>query len=182
MMLVPEILSRIQQGEDSVTQFKIDVTDANRLAEELVAFSNTEGGVLLIGVDDNGRVTGLDNPQISRLNQLISNTANENVKPPVYPLTEIVEIDKKRIIVVSVRKGEGRPYQTSKGLFLCKSGSDKRKMSSEELRRLFAASQRLFADEEMLGNSDISDINSEAVYDFLDKDYNTPHILDHSLR
>ena len=176
MMQAPDVFSRIQQGEDSVTQFKVDITDANRLAEELVAFSNTEGGMLLIGVDDDGTCPGLDNKQISRINQLISNTANENVKPPIYPLTEIVEIDDKRIIVINVRKGESRPYQTSKGLFLCKSGSDKRKMSSEELRRLFAASQRLFADEEVLGGSDLGDINSEAVYDFLDKD--NPDILE----
>lgn len=59
-----------------------------------------------------------------------------------------------------------RPYQTGKGLFLTKSGSDKRKMSAEELRRLFAASQRLFADEEVLAGSGAGDLNTEAVYDF----------------
>ncbi|MGB0849131.1 MAG: RNA-binding domain-containing protein [Thiolinea sp.] len=169
-MQAPEVLSRIQRGEDSVTQFKIDIKDANRLAEEFVAFANAEGGMLLIGVDDGGTSIGLEEEQIGRLNQLISNTANENVKPPIYPLTEIIEIADKRIIVVHVRKGDSRPYQTSKGLFLTKSGSDKRKMSAEELRRLFAMSQRLFADEEKLADSDVTDINSEAVYDFLSRD------------
>ncbi len=135
-----------------------------------------EGGVLLIGVDDKGTVIGLDNQQLSRLNQLISNTANENVKPPVYPLTDIVEVQNKKIVAVHVRKGAARPYQTSKGVFLTKSGSDKRKMSTEELRRLFATSQRLFADEEILYGSAIGDINTEAVYDFLQKD--NPDILE----
>jgi len=45
MMQAPEILSRIQNGEDSVTQFKVDMTDANFLAEELVAFSWQQLGV-----------------------------------------------------------------------------------------------------------------------------------------
>nr|CAA6813270.1 MAG: ATP-dependent DNA helicase [uncultured Thiotrichaceae bacterium] len=175
-MHTTEILSRIQQGEDSTTQFKLDMTDANRLADELVAFSNAEGGVLLIGVEDQGKIAGLDNQQISRLNQLISNTANENVKPPIYPLTEIVSVQDKKIIAVHVRKGVARPYQTNKGLFLTKSGSDKRKMSSEELRRLFATSQRLFADEETLNGTDIGDINTEIVYDFLNND--NPEILE----
>ena len=116
-MQTPEILTRIQNGANNVTQFKVDMTDANRLAEELVAFSNTEGGMLLIGVDDDGVAVGLDSQQIGRINQLIGNTVNENVKPPIYPLTEIVEIESKRIIVVNVRKGESRPYQTSKGVF-----------------------------------------------------------------
>lgn len=175
-MQAPEVLSHIKRGEDSVTQFKVDISDANRLAEEFVAFSNAEGGMLLIGVDDAGNPVGLDEQQIGRINQLISNTANENVKPPIYPLTDIVEVNDKRIIVVSVRKGISRPYQTAKGLFLTKSGSDKRKMSADELRRLFAASQRLFADEEVLSGSVSGDINSEAVYAFLEKD--NPDILE----
>lgn len=175
-MQIPEILNRIHNGEDSVTQFKQDVTDANRLAEELVAFSNTEGGLLLIGISDDSTVTGLDDSQISRINQLLSNTANENVKPPIYPLTEVLDIQGKRIIAVSVRKGENRPYQTSKGVYFTKSGSDKRKMSPEELRRLFAESARLFADEEVLFRSQLGDINSEAVYAFLEQD--SPAIAD----
>lgn len=165
-----EILERISNGEDSTTQFKADVTDANRLAEELVAFSNAEGGLLLIGVGDDRTVTGLDDAQIIRIIQLLSNTANENVKPPIYPLTEILDIQGKRIIAVSVRKGESRPYQTCKGVYFTKSGSDKRKMSPEELRRLFAESSRLFADEEALPRSDITDLNTEAFYDFLNTD------------
>ena len=158
-----EILDRIHNGEDSTTQFKQDVTDANRLAEELVAFSNTEGGLLLIGISDDSTVTGLDDSQINRINQLLSNTANENVKPPIYPLTEILTIQGKRIIAVSVRKGESRPYQTNKGVYFTKSGSDKRKMSPEELRRLFAESARLFADEEALPRSDITDLNTDTL-------------------
>lgn len=169
-MQAPEILERIRNGEDSATQFKQDVTDANRLAEEMVAFSNAQGGLLLIGVSDDGTVNGLDDAQISRLNQLVSNAANENVKPPIYPLTEIMEIQGKRVIAVSVRKGISRPYQTSKGVYFTKSGSDKRKMSPEELRRLFAESERLFADEEALLKTNITDLNSEAFYAFMDTD------------
>jgi predicted HTH transcriptional regulator len=169
-MQTPEIRERINNGEDSTTQFKQDITDANRLAEEMVAFSNAEGGTLLIGVADDGAIVGLDDSQISRINQLVSNTANENVKPPIYPLTEVLSVDGQRIIAVSVRKGDSKPYQTSKGIYLTKSGSDKRRMSADELRRLFAESQRLFADEEILSRSQIGDLNTEAFYTFLEKD------------
>jgi predicted HTH transcriptional regulator len=110
------------------------------------------------------------------MNQLISNTANENIKPPIYPFTEIININEQRLIVLNVRQGESKPYQTSKGIYLTKSGSDKRRMSSEELRRLFAESQRLFADEEILLKSVIGDLNSEAFYDFLNDD--NPRIYD----
>ncbi|MEZ5448986.1 MAG: ATP-binding protein [Thiolinea sp.] len=65
---------------------------------------------------------------------------------------------------------EARPYQTSKGIYFTKSGSDKRRMSPEELRRLFAETARLFADEEVLPRTDITDLNAEAFYDFLQAD------------
>lgn len=165
-----EIIDRIEKGEDSFTQFKREVTDATKLARELVAFSNAEGGVIFVGVDDSGQIAGLAPEAIRKLNQLISNSANENVKPPVYPLTEVIDIAGEKIVVINVRKGENRPYQTSQGEFLIKSGSDKRKMSSEELRRLFAESKRLFADEEVLDGSAMADLNTELFFSFLEKD------------
>lgn len=118
---------------------------------------------MLIGVSDDGGVNGLDDTQINRINQLVSNTANENIKPPIYPLTEVLELHGKRIMAVSIRRGEARPYQTSKGVYFTKSGSDKRRMSPEELRRLFA-------DEEVLPRTDVTDLNTEAFYAFLDAD------------
>ncbi len=51
-----------------------------------------------------------------------------------------------------------------------KSGADKKKISQEELRRLFAESKRLYADEETIFGSDMSDLNSELFYQFLEKD------------
>lgn len=165
-----ELIERISNGEDSFTQFKREVTDANKLADELTAFSNAEGGLILIGVDDDGSIVGLSNEVIGKLNQLIGNTSNENVRPPIYPLTEIVEISEKKIVVINVRKGSSKPYQTIKGIYWTKSGSDKRKMSSEELRRLFAESKRLYADEEILDGSSIVDLNTELFYAFLEKE------------
>ncbi len=165
-----ELIERISNGEDSFTQFKREVIDANKLADELTAFSNAEGGLILIGVDDDGSITGVSNEAIGKLNQLIGNTSNENVRPPIYPLTEIIEISEKKIVVINVRKGSSKPYQTTKGIYWTKSGSDKRRMSSEELRRLFAESKRLYADEEVLEGSSIVDLNTELFYAFLEKE------------
>lgn len=165
-----EIINRISKGEDSFTQFKEKIIDSNKLAEEFVAFSNANGGIIIVGVSDNGDIIGLSDDEIRNLNQLISNVANENVKPPIYPLTEILEIDSKRIVAISIKNGDSKPYQTNKGIYYTKSGSDKRKISQEELKRLFAESNRIFADEEILTESFISDLNTELFYEFLKRD------------
>ena len=72
--------------------------------------------------------------------------------------------------MVLVPKGVNKPYMTSSGEFYMKSGADKKKISQEELRRLFAESKRLYADEEIIFGSKISDLNSELFYHFLEKD------------
>ena len=64
-------------GEDSSQQFKQDIKSPDSLAAEMVAFSNSQGGTLFIGVADNGELRGLNNADIARINQLISNTASQ---------------------------------------------------------------------------------------------------------
>jgi ATP-dependent DNA helicase RecG len=59
-MELSELISRISNGEDSLTQFKENITNGDQLSEELVAFSNATGGLLIIGVSDNSDITGLN--------------------------------------------------------------------------------------------------------------------------
>jgi len=167
-----ELIERISNGEDSYTQFKENVTNNDKLAEELVAFSNSKGGVLIIGVTDNNDIVGLSDDDIRRLNQLVGNVINSNITPPIYPITKIKTIKEKKLLIITVEEGSNKPYSTNKGMYLTKAGSDKRKVSPEELRRLFAESKRLYADEEIVIGSDISDLNSEQFYRFLEKDDN----------
>lgn len=131
-----DIIKRISNGEDSYTQFKVDISNSDKLAQELVAFSNARGGVLIIGVDDDGNIIGADTKNIQRINQLIGNVINSHITPPIYPLVKIENISDKKIIVVEIDEGSNKPYSTNGGLYLTKAGSDKRKISPQELRRL----------------------------------------------
>jgi len=165
-----ELIERISNGEDSYTQFKENITNNDKLAEELVAFSNSLGGLLIIGVTDNNDIVGLSDNDIRRLNQLIGNVINSNINPPIYPISEIKNINDKKILLLKIDTGANKPYSTNKGIYLTKAGSDKRKISPQELRRLFAESKNLFSDEEIVNGSYISDLNSEQFNRFLEKD------------
>lgn len=61
-----ELLELIDKGEDSRTQFKKNITNAIQLAQEMVAFSNSKGGFIIVGVDDAGNIRGLDSSGIIR--------------------------------------------------------------------------------------------------------------------
>jgi ATP-dependent DNA helicase RecG len=144
-----ELKAITAKGEDSRMQFKQDIRNVDVLATEMVAFSNSEGGRILIGVTDTGDTSGVPRAEVNRINQLISNAASQHVRSPISPMTENVVVGKGRIvIIVTVSKGIDKPYFDRNGIIWLKSGSDKRRVNSkEELRRLFQMSDQFHADE-----------------------------------
>ena len=171
-----EILQILAQGEDSRNQFKKDVNNVDSLAIELIAFSNTLGGKLFVGVDENaekkGEIIGLSSSDLHRINQLISNAASQNIKPAINPLTEVVTIDGKRILIIDVPKGINKPYQDKNGAIWMKNGADKRKATSrEELQRLFQSSGMLHADIIPANGMTVSDLDMPYFRAFFQKRY-----------
>lgn len=114
-METTELIDLLSLGEDSRQQFKADMTNADSLAAEIVAFSNTSGGRIFIGVNDDGSVRGLSVTDVARLNQLVANAASQNVRPAVNPLTENVPHPNGTVMVVSVPEGFSKPYMDKNG-------------------------------------------------------------------
>lgn len=94
---IDELRHLAARGEDSATQFKADITNAESLAAEMVAFANSEGGNILIGVADDGSTPGLSLKDVARINQLISNAAAHLVRSPLAVRTENVALDSGRL-------------------------------------------------------------------------------------
>ncbi|MFN7014714.1 MAG: helix-turn-helix domain-containing protein, partial [Bacteroidia bacterium] len=75
-----ELLELISNGETTKVQFKSDVNNVISISQEMVAFSNTKGGLILIGVDDKtGKILGLSFQDIQRINNLLSTAAQDHV-------------------------------------------------------------------------------------------------------
>jgi predicted HTH transcriptional regulator len=104
-----ELLEILRRGEDSRRQFKKNVTNVDALTSDMVAFSNGDGGKMLIGVNDDGTIAGLSDDAVRRLNQLISNAASQGVQPAINPVTENVRTDRGLIVLVDVRSGLNKP-------------------------------------------------------------------------
>ena len=168
-MEIQELQSILRAGEDSRHQFKRDITNATSLAGEMVAFANSAGGMIIIGVEDDGQPVGLRSEDIHRLNQLVSNTASSNVKNPIV---ENISLDGKLLMVVHIPEGVEKPYMDNKGVAWQKSGADKRRITSkEELRRLFQVSDLVNADEVIVKNTSVEDIHTIVFAEFYEKVY-----------
>ncbi len=165
-----ELLSVIAKGEDSKHQFKSDIKNAESLGAEMVALSNASGGLILIGVNDDGSPSGLDAKDVVRINQLISNAATENVRPPVSPATENISLPEGVVIAVTIEPGVSKPYQDAKGQVWSKSGADKRRVTArEELQRMFQQSGLLHGDEIPVEGTSTTDINQEYFEPFFER-------------
>ncbi|MCC5908438.1 MAG: putative DNA binding domain-containing protein [Balneolaceae bacterium] len=163
-----ELLEIIERGEDSRHQFKRTINHEISMATELAAFSNSQGGLLIIGVDDDGTIAGLSNEDIGRLNNMISNASSTHIRNPINPTNENIMLEDGLVMVVTIPKGLDKPYITNDGAIWVRSGADKRKVTSkEEIRRLFAESDLLHAGETPINDSTSNDLDE----DFFDEFY-----------
>lgn len=170
-----KLLEIAANGEDGSHQFKEDVNNQDSLAAELVAFSNSGGGCIFIGIADDGSLHPHNNTSISRLNQLISNAASQSVRPPINPNTENVAVSGGIVIVVSVNDGLRKPYTDAQGQIWVKSGSDKRRVTAiEEMQRMFQASRLVHADDQPVPGTTISDLDEEYFSLFYEKRFGQP--------
>lgn len=102
----------IKNGENSFTEFKEFLIKPEDLAKELTAFSNFKGGAIFIGVSDNGKIIGIDKPNVE---EWVMNIASNNIEPSIIPTYQKINIESKTVIVVEVDLGLAKPYAVKKG-------------------------------------------------------------------
>lgn len=97
--------------ENKTTEFKREYTDDIKFA--VLAFANTEGGKIYIGINDDGSVNGITNADDTMLR--VTNLIRDSIRPDVTIFTECtVEImDGKSVIVLTLQRGTARPYYLS---------------------------------------------------------------------
>ncbi len=174
-METTELIDLLSRGEDSRQQFKADMTNADALAAEIVAFCNTAGGRIFIGVNDDSSVRGLSGADVARLNQLIANAASQVVRPAVNPLTENVPHPNGTVMVVSIPEGVNKPYMDKNGTIWVKNGSDKRRATSrEELQRLFQQAGLVHADETPVAGLSAGDVDMPYFEGFFEQQFGEP--------
>jgi len=101
--------------ESDLVELKSEVV--SDICKEVIAFANTKGGTIYIGIQDDGQIIGVENTDRTILQ--INNMVRDSIKPDLtmFVRYETHEIDGKQIIAVTIQKGTDRPYYLgSKGL------------------------------------------------------------------
>ncbi len=162
-----ELRERVSRWEDLHTEFKERVDNPDDLAASLVAFANTDGGQLVIGVRRDRTIVGVADADAEH--RRVDMVAYNNCEPPLTVLQESVEVEGKRVVVVNVPKGAQLPYRTNRGRYYIRTTSGRRDASREELLRLFQATESLYYDETPLPRLGLSDLDLDALDAYLDR-------------
>ena len=140
-----ELMERIRNGEDSTLEFKRADVRNDEVAKELVAFLNLEGGIVLLGVEDDGTVSGTTR---SDLEEWISDLCRVKIEPPVIPVLSWTKDAEpgRHVLAVRVSLGPNKPYarvHNNRKTYYIRVGKTTREASRDELERMFQASGRL---------------------------------------
>lgn len=167
-MNLKELEERISQWEGLHTEFKEWPVHPDDLAASLVAFANTDGGQLILGVSESREIKGVQDPD--RVARDVDNVAANNCEPPITVIQETLRPEGGgTVVVINVPKGDMRPYRTNRGVFYIRTSSGRRQASREELLRLFQATESLYYDETPMLRLSLNDLDLSAFQDFLEE-------------
>jgi predicted HTH transcriptional regulator len=131
-------IEEIVRGESRNVEFKMTIPkESEKYTKSVVAFANSQGGKLVFGVDDKTRkVVGIDEDELFRIMDSISNAISDSCKPQIVPNIEPQTVDGKTVIVVTVTPGANRPYYLKskgkdKGTFIRVAGTSRLSRESE---------------------------------------------------
>jgi predicted HTH transcriptional regulator len=104
-----ELIELIAKGESSTLEFKRKIASPEKLAKEITAFANTLGGIIIIGVDDDGSIVGVESEKGDI--DFIKKVCDFYVDPPINPNIQIVTIRHKELVLIIVPKSKSKPVK-----------------------------------------------------------------------
>ena len=167
--MMNDILKQINAGEVSGVQFKERILDKYDIACELVAFSNSHGGKLVVGIKDKtGETNALSYSEVQETTNLLSDIASENVVPSILIKIDTVEVEDGYLIVATVKEGLNKPYHDNKGIVWVKNGADKRKVfDNAELAEMMTDCGSFAPDEAGVRDATVNDLDATTIKQFL---------------
>ena len=178
-----ELIEKISLGEDATIEFKRELPHRNSLADEIAAFANARGGVILIGVDDSGEIGGVDRQELDRAEKTVVEICQDSIDPIVLIFTEKLRIDDKNLLKIEVPRSLF-VHKTANGYFI-RQGSSKREMPTEQLARLFQTRSQariIGFDEQFVPNTNKDTLRKELYQRFITESATEDEIEDFLLK
>jgi ATP-dependent DNA helicase RecG len=165
-----DLAELLANGENSGVEFKRDDITPEKLAREMAALMNLEGGHVLLGVEDNGAVSGMTRPP-GKAEEWVMEAARMHLRPPAIPFWETIEWESgKHIGIISLPDdAPDKPYKVKRSnawVTQVRVGTTTRDASDEEELRLYAQSGRLQYDRKPAIGSNQADLDMRRLVNY----------------
>jgi len=159
-----ELINLLTEGESETVEFKPSLSQTDKILECVSAFSNTNGGILVIGVRDTGEVLGVDIGK--RTLESLANTIKQNTDPVIYPSISVENVEGKNVIVIEVEESKSKPVFAFDKVYK-RVGRSNQRVTSDEIRKLALEGKRIYWDEAICEGAKLDDIDEEKIRWFL---------------
>lgn len=162
-----KIVKLLKGGESETVEFKTSLSQMDKILETISAFSNSNGGTIVVGVDDKSRILG-----ISIGSNTLENLANDikrSTDPQIFPSVETAEIEGREVILIQVLESREKPVFFRDRAYK-RVGRTNQKISSSEIRKMAKEEKKKLSwDEQICKEANLDDIDEEKVRWFLRK-------------
>ena len=165
-----DLLDLIEEGENLTCEFKRKFSTAEKIAREMIAFANTKGGYLIIGVDDDKEIVGVESEKTEA--ELVLDAAKNFCEPLLNIKIDYVEIKGKEVVVVEIYESKNKPHRiqdylseldVNKSVVTIRVNDKSVQASKEMIRILKSRASEMKLKKYSIGS------NEKAVFEFLDK-------------
>lgn len=168
-MLKSELLEIIANGENSGVEFKRDDVRPEQLAKEIVALANLQGGRVLLGVEDDGSISGVQRDDLETW--VMDTVFGRYIHPLILPFYEELALDDgKRVAVVTITQGTAKPYvlrSNNREEIYVRVGSTSRLATREQQARLFESGGMLHAETLPVSGTSLGSLDMARLADYL---------------
>lgn len=158
--------------ESARLEFKKEIPTKQQVIKTIVAFCNHFGGKLIVGVEDNGTICGVDESKIDSLIDSLNQSIFQSCTPTILPSIYSQRFDTKLVIIIEVTQGMNRPYFVSSlgmndGVFI-RAGANTMKADAAIINELNFLNKGFSADEKPVYSASIENLDSEKFKQHLD--------------
>ena len=164
------LLEMIRNGESSGAEFKRDDVEPRKLAEEIVALLNLQGGHVLLGVEKSGAVSGL-NRESTLAEEWVMQVARDHIQPAINPYWEVLQpFPSQNVGVISLpANAPDKPYKAKRGsawVTKIRVGTTTRDATREEEARLYQQSGQLRYGLKPIPGTTVRDLDRRRLQDY----------------
>jgi predicted HTH transcriptional regulator len=165
-----DLIDLIEEGENTICEFKRKFSSPEKIAKEMIAFANTKGGFILFGIDDNRSVYGVESEKSET--ELIKDAARNFCEPPLDINIEYMELYGKEIVIVEIPESQNKPHRIhdyrknfdiNKAIVMIRVADKSIQASKEMIRIMRAQSNDMQLKKYTIGS------NEKTVFDYLNK-------------